>query len=199
MIDLDTLKPVYDFSLIEKAVQTYFCRDDIGKFVAPPTENGPGWDERETWNPAARIPIFTAFETLLWKKQRPRVGIDLNGINEVARSWVIDADQALRAKSWNARLTFGIVTEPSYTLHTQLRALVSAIIPQLGPRFEPDRSGVAAGGINQYLQLHQLATIAATDNSTRVTPQDGIYFSPINCAVTFSVRPSAWPGGTINQ
>ena len=199
MIDPATLIPIYDFSLLEKAVQSYFCQQGNGRFVQPPTENGPGWNERETWDPNGQVPCFTAFETLLWKKQRPRIGLDLNAVNEIPKSWIIDTDEVLRTKSWTARMVFAIVTDPNYTKHTQLRALVSAMIPALGPRYNADRSGVAAGGINQYLQYHQLATIVASDNSTRITAQEGVYFSPITCAITFSVRPSAWPGGTINH
>lgn len=187
--------PLYDFSLIEEAVQNFFCSPTIGgAFVAPADDDDP---DREQWTAGAdKIAFYTAFQALTFRKCRPRVYTSLNNIIELP-GHIIDVNGVLRAKSWRARLTFGVITAASYSIHTSLRAAVLAIIPQLQPLPTPDGSGIAAGGLNRYLQYHELGQFAMADNSTHITIEEGAYTSPINCLLTFSVRATAWPGGTV--
>jgi hypothetical protein len=189
--------PLYDFSLVEKAVQAFFCSDALdAPFVAPKDDDDP---DREKWTAGADgIAFYTAFQALTFTKCRPRVFIGLNNITEYPSAKIIDANGVLRSSAWKAALKFGIITEPNYVLHTALCSTVLAIIPQLQPLPTPDGSGIAQGGVNKFLQYHEVGLFALADASTHITPEDGNYNSPINVNITFSVRASAWPGGIQN-
>jgi hypothetical protein len=195
MPNFNDFAPLYDFSLIEKAVQAFFCSDDLNApFVAPKDDDDPN---REQWSAGPDgIAFYTAFQALTFQKCRPRVYISLNGITEFPSAKIIDANGVLRPSAWKASLKFGIITAPGYVLHTALRSTMLAIIPQLQPLPTPDGSGISQGGVNKYLQYHEMGQFAMADASTHITPEDGNYNSPINVNITFSVRASAWPGGT---
>ena len=194
MIDPSAMANLYDFSLIERAVQTYFCQDAIGLFTKPVDDNDPA---KETWTPSSGlIPVFTAFQAATFRKNRPRVGLDLNNINAMPAAQIVDADDVIRTKAWTAALRFNLVTEANYITHTQLRAMVAGIIPQLAPRVRADGTGILDAGANLFLTYHEIGRVELADNSTHIAPQEGAYSSALNCVLAFSVRATAWPGGT---
>jgi len=191
MIDPAAIAPIYDFSLIEKAIQSYFCSDEDWPFVKPPSENdGDAWKNRETWMPGGKIPFFTAYETLIFQKHRPRVGIDLNNISplQMPVRGHVDADGNLRNEWWRANLIIACVTVPNYTLHVQLRGIVMAIAAAMAA---PTQDAQPTGA-NQYLAFHEITDCWDTNNNTIIHPEDGNYLSRINYNLTFAVKPSAW-------
>jgi len=191
--------PIYDFSLIEKAIQAFFCQDSIGTFAKPADDTDI---TREQWQPpAGMIAFYTAFQSLTFTQCRPRVYISQFDIQEM-KQWILDANNAARNKAWAGKIRLGIITLPDYTMHTQLRALVNAIIPALQPT-----PAVAPGpnygdvigttGLNSLLQYHELGRIEVESQNTQVSAIDDSYFSPLTVNLTFSVRANAWPGGTL--
>ena len=184
---------LYDFTLIEQAVQAYFCDEGLGgAFVKPPDDDD---DTRGKWVPeGGKIAFYTAYQAMTFQKCRPRVYIGGFSVSEIPNSHVIDANGVLRSKAWRGRMMIGVVTLPNYAQHIALRSAVLAILPQLQPVPVPDGSGVAAGGVNGFLQYHEVGQLAPSDLTTHITPEDGNYHSPINVALTFSVRATAWPG-----
>jgi len=183
---------LYDFSLVEAAVQSFFCGVDGSLFVAPLSETDPA---RGTWTPP---PGFTAFYTnaniTVNQACRPRVKIRLNNVNHVRGAYALDANGAMREKAWQASMEFGIVTEPNYAIHCQLRSQVLAIIAQ-GVAISQDGTLFATGGINKYLKLHQVSEFWSRNASTDVVPAEGAYMSLIPTQLAFSIPPSSWPAG----
>jgi hypothetical protein len=186
-------QPLYDFSLIEKAVQALFVGVDGGVFVAPLDDNDPA---REQWTAGAgNIAFYTAFQALTFQLCRPRVFIGLHSVNCITGAYAVDSNGNLREKAWRGQMLIGIITEPNYTLHTQLRSAVLAIIPQvLGAVTVTDFPNT---GINALLAYHQVSEFYSSDASTSVTPEDGNYQSAITVKLAFSVRPDKWPSGML--
>jgi hypothetical protein len=195
MPDFNDFAPLYAFGLIEKAVQAFFCADALGaSFAAPLDDDDPA---RETWTPPdGGIAFYTAFQADTFQKVRPRVWVALNNIVEFPSARVLDANGVYRASAWRGVLAVGIITEPNYLKHTELRARVAAILPQLQPLPTLDGSGVTAGGVNALLKYHEVGQFAMSECSTHILPEHGYYQSSLNVAITFSVRVTAWPGGT---
>jgi len=193
MLDYNTLIPIYDFSLIEKAVQDFFIALPTGSFVKPANEDDPN---REQWTPGAgNIPFYTPTQAGVLQSCRPRVGILENNFAEIPSARILDADGTYRAMAWRATMRFGIVTETNYHKHRQFRAMICAILPQCQPN--PDAIGTT--GLNQFLQYHELATFAMQAGDTAITPEKGYYMSMLTVNLTFSVRATAWPGGTLTS
>lgn len=184
------LIPLNDFSLIEQAVQTFFCGGQYiagTPFIEPPVE-WEGDDGKDIEIEDGQIAFYTAFQNNTFQKARPRVGIALHSINKYEGEQVIDSEFVLRPKAWRAQMRFQIVTGPDYDVHRQLRALVNAIIPKCGPTYQSDGSGIATGGVNGILTNHQVGLFEAQNESTNITPQEGYYVSPITVNLTFSLN-----------
>ena len=183
---------LYDFSLIEAAVQSFFCGVDGSLFVTPPGETDP---KRKDWTPQAGFLAFYINANITVNQAcRPRVKIRLHNVNHVRGAYALDANGNMREKAWQASMEFGIVTEPNYAIHCQLRSQVLAIIAQ-GVAISQDGTLFAAGGINQYLKLHQVSEFWSRNASTDVVPADGAYMSLLPVELAFSVPPSSWPIG----
>lgn len=187
-------KSLNDFSLIEKAIQAAFCADAIGLFAHPLDDNDP---KRETWTPpAGLIAFYTAFEALTFQKCRPRVWIGSFAITAL-NQYKVDANNTLRNKAWAGSLNLGVITAPNYNLHTDLRAAVTAILPQLQPQVVADGSAIANTGLNALLQYHEIGQFAMSAQDTVIKPEEGTYVSTIPIKLTFAVRETAWPAGML--
>lgn len=188
--------PLYDFSLIEAAVQAFFCGVDGSIFATPPGESDPA---RGTWTPPAGfVAFYTNANTTVNQACRPRVKIRLHNVNHVRGAYALDANGNMREKAWQASMDFGVVTEPNYALHCQLRSQVLAIIAQ-GVAISQDGAAFATGGINQYLKMHQVSEFWIRNTSTDVMPAEGAYMSLLPVQLAFNVLPSAWPVGMLTQ
>lgn len=184
---------IYDFTLIEKAVQSQFV--SIGNFVAPLNDDDP---KREEWTPAAgKTPFYTAFQSLTFQKCRPRVFVSAFQFSAVPGAYALDANNNFREKSWEGTMRVGIVSLPNYSAHTTLRATVLAIVPQIMPQIVADNSLFATTGINAVLQYHQVSQFYVPDLTTTVSPEEGAYQSILPIKIAFSVKPAAWPAGMI--
>lgn len=192
MLDFNLFEQIYDFSLIEDAVQAFFVALPTGSFVKPPDETDPA---RETWTPGANIPIFTPQQALVFQAARPRIGIMETQFRESGEH-VLDADGQYRASGWRGLMKFALVTAPNYTLHRQLRSVVMAIIPQLQPSPINGLAGVSNTGINAYLKYHEVGQFALQSGDTTIKPETGYYLSVLQVNLTFSVRSTVWPSGT---
>lgn len=194
MIDYNLLAPIYDFSLIEDAVQSFFVALPDGTFVAAPDES---YLERETWQPPnGAIPFYTPAQAQTLKEFRPRVGILGTNFSEQGQH-IIDADGNYRPSGWRSSMRFAVVTDSNYKRHRALRSAVMAIIPQLQPNpTVTNLSGVGSTGVNTFLQYHEVGLFAMQLGNTSITPQSGYYVSTLTVNLTFSVRATAWPGGT---
>jgi hypothetical protein len=201
MPDFTDFAPLYDFSLIEKAVQQFFVSlassvPTAVPFVQPADDDDPN---RGTWTaPDGTIAFYTAFQNETFQKVRPRIYCQLNNITDI-KAYIVDVNNTLRPKAWRATMMFGIVTKPSYNLHTSLRSQIEAIIPQLQPLMTPDGTGVLQGGLNALLTLHEVGAFSVASTSTHIAPEDGTYNSVIPCDIAFNVRATAWPGGVLTQ
>lgn len=193
----DDFQSIYDFKLIERAVQSLFVAAGAD-FVSPKDDDDPA---REQWTAGAgNIAFYTAFQALTFTQCRPRVFIGLSAVNPVPGCYALDANGNLREKAWRGQMRFGVITEPNYTTHTELRSRVLAILPQVLPRLVVDNSLsvttdalFATTGINALLTYHQVSEFYAKDISTTVSPEDGNYQSAITVELAFSVKTSAWP------
>lgn len=183
---------LYDFTVIEKAVQSFFCAESLeAGFEAPLNDDDPA---RETWKPAGgNIAFYTAFQALTFQQCRPRVWIDDFSFSNLPSAKNIDVNNVLRQKSWIGSMRLGIITEPNFVRHAALRARVLAILPLLQPIFEADGSGIAQGGMNQFLPNHEVGIFEVIQCSPRIAPHEGNYQSPITINLTFGIRESAWP------
>lgn len=191
MIDFNQFAPLYDFSLIEKAVQDFFVALPAGTFVKPADEDDPA---RESWTPpGGSIPFYTPTQALVLQACRPRVGILETNFSEFPSARILDADGVYRASAWRGVIKFAIITEPNYALHRQLRGAVIAILPQL----QPLPTSIGVSGINKLLQYHEVGQFAMNSGDTAITPANGYYLSMLTVNLTFSVRATAWPGGTL--
>ena len=201
MTDYTKFAPLYDFSLIERAVQDFFCSPALNApFIAPPNDLTTN---REAWTAGVdKIAFYTAFQANVYQPCRPRIYVALNNISEFTSERMLDDSAVYRATAWRGVLRFGIVTAPNYEEHTGVRSVVLAILPQLQPVFNPDGTGIAGGGINAFLVYHEVGVFALSSASTHITPEDGNYHSTFDVSVSFSVRYGSWPigvnGGTLN-
>jgi hypothetical protein len=172
-------------------VQALFAA--IAGYSVPPddTEATAG-----AWTPlSGTTPFYTAFQSLVFQKCRPRVYVAAFDFQPVRQAYAIDANGNTREKAWSGIIRVGIITDPSYTLHAQLRAQVLAIIPQLQPQWSADNSLFATTGLNAELETFQVSEFYVPDLNTTVIPEEGTYRSTINIKLAFSVPPSAWPAG----
>lgn len=191
------LKPLFDFSQWEIALQQFFC-DPVaggGLFVAPPDELDP---TRETWTPAAgNIAFFTAYQNAVFQKARPRVSVAPVSY-QVGNDLVLDANSRLQKRYWKVPIEFVVVTQAEYALHCDLLATVRAIAATLNP--VADGINQQTTGLNQFLTVHELSQIWDAGNSlaTGITADKGAYVTSIKYNATFAVRASAWPGGNLN-
>ena len=184
-----------DFSLIEKAVQAFFCAVPGGSFVAPKDDTDI---TRESFVAGPdNIAFYTAFQSLTFTKCRPRIFIGLFSARGLPGAYAIDANGTMREKSWRGQITLGMITKPDYILHTQLRAQVLSIIPQVAPQVKLDNSGFTLTGINALLDHYQVSEFWASNISTNIVPEDGNYQSTIPIEIAFSVNPSTWPAGMV--
>ena len=192
-MNFEDFQAIYDFTVIEKAVQSLFV--SIAGYSAPVNDDDPN---ASAWTPpAGTTPFYTAFQAMTFQKCRPRVYVTAFSFQPVRQAYAIDANNNLREKAWSGNMRLGIITEPNYTLHTQLRAQVSAIIPQIMPVVVMDNSAFAGTGINSVLTTHQISEFYSDNLTTSVIPEEGTYRSTINIKLAFSVLPSAWPAGMI--
>jgi hypothetical protein len=190
---------IYDFSLIEKAVQTLFVGVSGANFVAPKNDDDP---LREKWTAGAgNIAFYTAFQALTFQKCRPRVWIGLKNVNHIRGAYAIDANGNLREKAWSGSMDFGIITEMNYTAHVALRAKVAAIIPTVLAQISQDGSTFATTGINALLANHQVSEFWMRNVDTNIgeDKEQAIYYSIIPCELAFNVKPSAWPAGMMTS
>ena len=187
--------PFYDFSVIETAVQSLFVGVDGSFFEAPLGETDAA---RKDWLPQpGNVAFYTVANQLVFQECRPRVANRLHNVNHIRGAYAIDANNNLREKAWQGSMDFGIVSEPNYQFHAQLRAAVLAIIPQVIGQVAADNSLFATTGINALLTNFQVSEFWSRNCSTAVTPMNGAYVSQIPVELTFSVKPSAWPIGMI--
>lgn len=187
--------PINDFTLIESAVQAFFAAVPGGSFVAPPAETDP---RREQWTAGQdNISFYTNFNELVFQACRPRVKIRLHSVNSVRGCYALDADGTIREKAWRGSMDFGIVTEINYTKHTQLRAMVLAIINQVMPAIAADNSLFPTTGVNPLLNYHEVSEFWMQNVSTDVVAIEGAYVSMIPVQLAFSVKPDAWPAGML--
>ena len=176
---------IYDFSLIEKALQSYFIA--AAGMVAPPDE---GDDTREEWVPdAGKVAVFTAFQAAIFQKARPRVACFLNNIGNAATppKAIADHNGALRNVLWRGNLTLEIITEPDYAAHTALRSQVAALGEMIAPMVANPATAI---GVNQYLQYHRVNLSVPQGMDTSISIGEGFYGSQFNYQLTFSVPPS---------
>lgn len=183
---------LYDFTVIEKAVQSFFCAPAMAAgFEKPADDDDPA---REKWTPPnGGIAFYTAFQALTFQQCRPRVWIDDFSFSNLDQAKTVDVNNVLRFKAWTGSMRLGIITEPNFVRHAALRARVLAILPQLQPTLEPDGSGIAQGGVNQFLENHEIGIFEAVQCSPRIAPGDGYYSSPITINLTFGIRETKWP------
>jgi len=195
-VNFTNFTPFYDFSVIETAVQSFFVGVDGSFFVAPLGETD---EARGKWTPGAgEVAFYTVANQLVFQECRPRVAIRLHNVNHVRDAYAIDANNNVREKAWQGSMDFGIVTEPNYAYHAQLRAAVLAIIPQIMPQVVADNSTFATTGINALLTQFQVSEFWARNCSTEVAVISGAYTSLIPVELALSVPPSAWPAGMIS-
>ena len=181
----------YDFSVIETAVQTLFTTVDGSFFVAPLGETATA---RKDWTPGeGNVAFYTVANQLVFQECRPRVAIRLHNVNHIRNAYALDVNGNMREKAWQGSMDFGIVTEPNYAYHAQLRAAVLAIIPQVIGQITDDNSTFATTGINALLTNFQVSEFWSRNASTEVVKESGAYCSLIPVELAFSVPPTAWP------
>ncbi len=177
---------LYDFSLIEKAVQDYFL--DTGLFSPPPDENDAA---RESWSPEAGKPaVFTAYDAAVFQKAIPRVACYLSSISPATATprGVVDNMGAIRNNLWKANLALEIITPPNYTQHTALRALVTALGEMLVPQLSDPSIQI---GANKFSTTYYLAYCVAQNHTTQINAHEGFYGSQLNYQLTFGVPAGA--------
>ena len=201
MSQASDFKPFFDHTLIERAVQAWFVAS--GDFAQPPTQPLPGdgqavidaWNDRENWNPGAGItPIFTAYEALVWQKNRPRVGIDLNNVLPHERpQWIVDDRNIMRATLYRATLTFTVETSPDYFNHNQLRAYTAALATEIAPYVKDGTNETL--GANALMTYHVINRVNDAGQDTAVAETEGAYSSRLVFPIIFSWRKDQLPGG----
>ena len=189
--------PLVDSTKIEAGIQQFFVNLPGGSFVAPLDNDDPA---REQWTAGdGNIAIYTAFQNLVFQSVRPRVFLMLPSVSVYPSAYLIAADGVFRPKAWRGEVTLGIISEPNYARHTQLRAMLLAILPMLAPTPTADGSGIAAGGVNAYLEFHEVAQFEVSNFAMHLEESDGTYQSTIPVAVSWGVRAAAWPGTNMSN
>jgi hypothetical protein len=190
--------PLVDSTLIEAAIQKFFVNLADGCFVAPLDNSDP---KREAWTAGAdSIAIYTSFQNLVFQSVRPRVFLGLFNASPYPSAYLTDANGVFRPKAWRGDVTFGIITEPDYAKHTQLRAMLLAILPMLAPLPTPDGSDIATSGVNAYLEFHEVAQFSVKDFAMHIEEgAGGAYQSTIPVTVTWGVRAEKWPGVNLSN
>lgn len=192
MPSFNDFAPLYDFSQIEIAMQDLFAATDV--YVAPPDETS---DDREDWvPPVGVIPFMTAFQADVFTKCNPRVSCSLNGIVPASNPppMVVDANYLFRVRAWRGVLDFTVITPANYYTHTQLRCQVQSIIAGAVPATS-NLAVIGTTGINQYLDVHEVATILDAGNSTGIHQEKAFYGSQLRYEITFAIQQAKWPGG----
>ena len=183
MISPASYAGLYDFSLVEKAIQSYFV--GTGLFTLPPDEND---DTKENWIPDATKPaMLTAYDAAVFQKAIPRVACYLSGITPATSvpHGIVDGNGAIRNNMWRANLMLEIITEPNYTAHVALRSLVTALGEMIVPMLANPAQAI---GANQYSTLYQLAYCVASNHSTMINAADGFYGSQLTYQLTFGIH-----------
>lgn len=196
-MNLADISPFYDFSLLEKAIQAFFC-DPAGPIAAaggaydaPLDDDDP---DRENWTPKTGIAFYTAFQNLTFLKCRPRVWLNLNQIASYPGARKLDPNGQQRVTAWTAALKFGIATDLNYVRHIALRTQIAAAIQFLTPQITADGSQIATTGVNALLEFHQLAAIEIAPASTFIdTSESGYYVSNLDTQISFSILPAKYP------
>ena len=189
--------PLVDSTLVEAAIQKFFVNLDGGSFVAPLDNNDP---KREKWTPGdGDIAIYSAFQNKVFQSVRPRVFFMLASATPYAAAYLLDASGVFRPKAWRGEVHFGIISEQDYAKHTQLRAMLLAILPMLAPLPTADGSDIATSGVNKYLALHQVAEFRIKDFAFSLEENSGAYQSAIPVSMTWGVRSEAWPGQPLSN
>jgi hypothetical protein len=194
------LIPFYDYTLIERAVQTVFVNS--GYFVAPPSEpaaDAPAaqiaaWNARESWTPGdGLVAAMTDFEANIFQKPRPRVGIDFNNVAPVSMlaQAVVDARHIMRPTLYRGVLNFSVISDTNYTKHTQLRAMVAAYAMELAPFVSEGTN--SSLGINSVLTYHYFNKLEDVGQDTSVHIEDGYYMSRLTFQATFQWRRALLP------
>jgi hypothetical protein len=184
--------PLYNFCLIDEAVQAFFVGTNL--FVQPLNDTDSG---REKWIPvASKTPFYTAFQAATFTKCNPRVASELNGIMPYGSppQMILDANNQLRIRGWRATLNLTVITPANYDQHTKLRGLVQSIVATMVPNI----ATIDVSGLNANLQYHEIGVIWDDGNTTGIHIEKGFYASLLKYAITFGIRASAWPGGFQN-
>lgn len=182
-VPVQNFSQLYNFGLIERAVQDYFV--GTGLFVKPPDEADP---DREDWTPDTGVtPFFTAFEAALFQKHIPRVACFLRGIKPRRAHnghGVLDANGILRNNLWAATFTLEVITPPSYATHNNLRSKVLATGEMICPMVLDPLTRI---GANAYSNFHQIYGCVLQDQSTEVHIEKGFYGSQSGYDIIFGV------------
>jgi hypothetical protein len=134
------------------------------------------------------VAFFTAFEAAIFQKSRPRVACFLSGINPV-NHFATDNNGALRNNLWRGTLTLEVITAPSYTAHTDLRAAVQCLAEMIAPQVP---AGTASIGANQYLTSQHINHLQAQNLDTSINSGEGFFGSQLNYQITFSIPAGAF-------
>lgn len=187
MISPQNYAALYDFSTIERAVQSYFCSFD--SFVKPPDNSE---DTRESWQAGTgNVAFFTPYELALFQKNRPRVIAQLSAINALTQPGhgIEDGNGALRNNIWKATLRLEITTENKYELHNALRSMVYALGEMIAPYV---RDSSIKLGVNQYSDTFQLQQCINQNADTGLSAtESGAIQSDILYTITFGLPEQA--------
>jgi len=184
-------KTFYDYSLIERGIQSYFVAASNGLFVKPPGETD---DTRETWAPGAgEVGFFTDFEAMVFQKCRPAVAAGLRGIapNSYQAQAIVDGNNQIRATLYRATLDLPIITGPNYAKHADLRATVAALAEEIAPMIQQGINSTV--GVNPFLDYHMIVRVEDAGQNTSITPEDGYYQSLLTYNLTFAWRRDKLP------
>jgi len=183
--------PFYDFSVIEAAIQKLFCTVDGSFFETPLGETD---NARKDWTPqVGNVAFYTVANQLVFQECRPRVAIRLKSVHAMANAYDVDALNTVRGFGWHGIVDFSVVTEMNYAFHSQLRAAVAAIVPQVMPQIVADNSLFSTTGINALLTNFQVSKFFTLDLSTEPNVTQGFYGTVIPVEMEFSTPTRLWP------
>lgn len=185
--------PLYDSTLIEQAIQKFYTdangpvANGGGSYACPAGDDDP---LREQWTPGdGATAFYTANQSLVFQQCRPRVWIDDFAFSEMPEAQAMDTTGVLRCTAWTGRIRLGLITEPNFKLHRDLRNQNLAIIPMMQATIKPDATGIDyTQGLNQYLTVHEIGRLSVANVTPGITPQQGYYLSPITINLTWSLR-----------
>jgi hypothetical protein len=174
------LKTLYDFSVIETAIESLVA-------TANPDLN---------W--------LTPADAAQLQKPRPRIECYLEPGQPFGNPphYVNPAsDGARRVNGWQGQIRTMIITptvsgadeasaaKGSYDLHNQYRSFVMEFLSTIDS---------ALADNSTLLPYHQIARFWEAGDSPKITPQDAVYTSQLNHNLIYSIRPTAYPGGILN-